>query len=287
MTAKRRPREQTASLDPRIANALANDSIASNDIEALLKDVKDAAAQADEVAKSEAERALDPTNTAPAQSRALADQSRFEHARLLRAIPLLAERLRQAQAREYALQWHQDFEQVEAERDALAEELTATYPDLVAKLVSLLDRIEVCDREVDRVNGSAPEEDNRRLLGVELTARGLNCFTAASPSLTANLRLPHPGDTRSLAYPPEQINVFGLQMASAASALAAKHAVAFTPDWSAAKDLEDKYRLEEADRRQAEIARQEREKKSRYERALVEAERDRRVGRRKVSQGAA
>lgn len=279
-----KPRDKpTLTLDQRIANFLANGvaEASSEEIAKLLHQTKQAAAKSQQAAEAEAERALDPTNLDPEKSRTLAEKLRFEHERLSRAIPLLEQQLRQAQARAYATQWNDEFEQVETERDALAEELTATYPDLVAKLVDLLDRIEACDREVDRVNGSAPSGDHRRrLLGVELTARGLNSFSATNPSLTANLKLPNPGDTRSLAYPPEQVNVMGLQMAAAASALAAKSAGLHTSDWAAARELQIAEEQRKADQRQAEIDRKEAEAKAQYERNLVESDRARRLGRR-------
>jgi hypothetical protein len=53
----------------------------------------------------------------------------------------------------------------------LAREFAEVYPNFVDQLIDLFDRIKVVDKEVGRVNGSAPYGEHRRLLGVELTAR--------------------------------------------------------------------------------------------------------------------
>jgi hypothetical protein len=66
----------------------------------------------------------------------------------------------------------------------------------------LLIRAEEVDKEVSRINGSAPDGEHRRLLGVELTARDLERFTTANPSITQQLRLPAFDRGAELAWPP-------------------------------------------------------------------------------------
>ncbi|MFO1099489.1 MAG: hypothetical protein U1E81_14815 [Xanthobacteraceae bacterium] len=218
-------------------------------------------------------------NSDAANSRAKAEEIKFEYERLTRAIPLLEAALLRAQEREHAARWSAEYERIEAKRDELAAELTALYPSLVRQLVELFARIAECDKAVGRINLDAPSGERRRLLGVELAARGLDQFTASDPSIFDRLQLPNPGNSRSLVYPPEQGNPLGLLMASAAAAVATKHAAAYGPDWAAvgADQLAEAQR--EADKRQAEIDKQEREAKRKFERDLVEGHRARRVGR--------
>ena len=51
------------------------------------------------------------------------------------------------------------------------------------RLVDLFARIAEFDKEVDRLNGSAPAGESRRLRGVELTARDLNDITNLNPPI--------------------------------------------------------------------------------------------------------
>ena len=85
-----RQRRPTVSLDQRIAAFLSNgaDTASSTTVAALIREAEAAIVKAREAAEAEAEHALDPLNTDAAKSRAKAEQIRFEHERLTRAIPL-------------------------------------------------------------------------------------------------------------------------------------------------------------------------------------------------------
>jgi hypothetical protein len=96
-----------------------------------------------------------------------------------------------------------DFRQVEAKRDELAEEYAATYPKFVAQVVDLFSRAEAVDREVSRINGSAPSGEHR-LRQVELVARGLDNFSRADPPITKAVQLPDWLNSEKLAWPPPQ-----------------------------------------------------------------------------------
>lgn len=268
-------------LDQRIAQFLAN-GVAEADsatIAALIDEFEAAKAEAQQAAQAEAEAALDPLNADPRASRSQAEEARFECERLAKAIPLLETALLHAQEREYAARWSANYERIEAKRDELAAELTALYPSLVRQLVNLFARIAECDKAVGRINLDAPSGERRRLLGVELAARGLDRFTASDPSIFDRLQLPNPGDSRSLAYPPERGNPFGLLMAASAASIATKHAAVYGPDRAAARADQLAEAQREADKRQAKIEEQEREKKRDYEKSLIETDRARRVGR--------
>ena len=55
---------------------------------------------------------------------------------------------------------------------------------------------------VSRINGSAPPGEHRRLLGVELTARGLESFSTADPPIAKAVQLPDWAHSARMAWPP-------------------------------------------------------------------------------------
>ncbi|MGA7451705.1 MAG: hypothetical protein WBW73_10670 [Rhodoplanes sp.] len=144
--------------------------------------------------------------------------------------------------------WEVDLEQVWDRRDRLAPELRETYPVFVAKLVDLLRRIEEVDEEVDRINRAAPRGECRRLDGVELAARDLDCFTARQPSITKSLQLPDFEDSERLVYPPPEPDHMATTMYEAAAAYAQRLSVSCNADWWQAKEAQGAERRQEAER---------------------------------------
>jgi hypothetical protein len=134
--------------------------------------------------------------------RAQMDSAKFFAERLLRAHPSLEARYREVAAREYLAQWQTDYAAVEAARDALAAELRQVYPELVTKVADLFTRMAECDREVLRISGAAPYGEHRRLLDVELAARGLESFTTANPSIAQTVQLPDWEQSDRMVWPP-------------------------------------------------------------------------------------
>lgn len=59
--------------------------------------------------------------------------------------------------------------------------------------------------EVSRINGAAQSGEHRRLLDVELTARGLERFTRENPSILGELRLPSFEHSDRMVWPPPRI----------------------------------------------------------------------------------
>jgi hypothetical protein len=94
------------------------------------------------------------------------------------------------EAEEYAAAWEADYERVKAVRDQLAAEMREVYPAAVARLVDLFQRMAECDRECSRIAGSAPYGEQRRLRGVELTARGVEGLLQPDVWIALELRLP-------------------------------------------------------------------------------------------------
>lgn len=120
--------------------------------------------------------------------------------RLRAALPRLRQLLGEAQAREYAERWDARYRRVRTMVEEAAETLRR-YPALVAELIGLLKLAAEVDNEVSAVNSAAPDDERRRLAGVELTARGLEAFSTAQPSLAKTVQLPDFDNSSVLLWP--------------------------------------------------------------------------------------
>jgi hypothetical protein len=180
-----------STLEERIAIAL-TDEISSVDVEALINETQAAIEAADAAAQVERVKALDPiASPDAAKARAAMEDAAFTRDRLRTVLPRLRTRLKEMKAAEYLARWEPDYEQVKAARDALAAEMREVYPEAVARLADLFQRMAECDRQCSRVNGSAPDGERRRLLGVELTARGVEILWQPDVWVAKELRLPY------------------------------------------------------------------------------------------------
>jgi predicted transcriptional regulator len=192
-------------LEQEIVAALAEAEINSSDLSALIERVEAAIAEADQAAETARSNALDPALSPNAKAaREAMVAAEFDRARLRTVLPRLQQRLQEVQAQEYAARWLADYEQVKIKRDALAQEYGATYPKIVAQFVDLFSRAEAADKEVSRVNGSAPAGEHRRLRQTELVARGLGNFSRADPPITKAVQLPDWTNSEKMAWPPAE-----------------------------------------------------------------------------------
>jgi len=188
-------------LEKRIRSALTH-RISSSKLAALIAETEDAISAADETATEERARALDiVAATDAAKARETMQAAEFARERLRTVLPRLDARLQQVEAEEYAASWEPEFQRVQALRDELAREYAAKYPALMAELIDLFRRAEAIDKEVSRVNGSAPYGEHRRLLEVELTARGLKEFTRDNPPIAPAVQLPEFEFSGRMAWP--------------------------------------------------------------------------------------
>jgi hypothetical protein len=112
------------------------------------------------------------------------------------------------------------------------------------------------DAECERVNRDAPGGEPRRLLGVELAARGLSAFSIYQPEISERICLPDSQGDRMLWPPPPQLNptIF---------AVPHPHDARFSADWGEVRAQEeqaarDKAARDEADREQSAIEAQRR-----------------------------
>ena len=195
-------------LEQEIVDALGNADVKSSDLSALIERTEAATVEVDQAAEIVRNKALDPVQSPdPKAAREAMVAADFDRDRLCTLVPRLHERLQQVQAAEYAARWEADFEQVEGRHNELAQEYAATYPSLVAVLVDLFERIEVIDKEVSRINGSAPSGEHRRLLQVELVARGLNNFSRTTPPIPKGVQLVDWSASDQLIWPPPQPSI--------------------------------------------------------------------------------
>ena len=196
-------------LEQSIAAALADNDIASSDLAALITEVEAAVTAADEAATEAREQALDPiASPDPNKARASMEAAAFTRDRLRTVLPRLRQRLKEVCSQEAYAHWVAQYEAIKIKRDAAAAELRTLYPEIVSKLVDLLSRIEVIDREVERVRSAKPFDakeangDGRNLLETELTARGLDHFTVHDQQIMKDLKLPDFEQPSKLSWPP-------------------------------------------------------------------------------------
>lgn len=100
--------------------------------------------------------------------------------------------------------WHAEANELEAQRNALANEMRDTYSDVASKIPDLFARIRQNDQRLSNLRGKRPSGVSRHLLSAELVARGLDRFDRDEPSIVERLELPA-FSGQSLLWPPRQI----------------------------------------------------------------------------------
>jgi hypothetical protein len=225
--------ESCESLEKRIAAALADPQVTSTDLVELIDEAELAVATAEETARAEYEKALDPVASPDAaKAKRSIWAAEFSRDRLRAFLSRLWERLDEIETAEKAGRWEADYAAIEAKRDALANELAEMYPNLTAQLCDMFQRAKAIDQECSRINGEAPAGEHRRLLGVELTARGLESFSISDPSLTEAAKLPDWTHSDRMAWPAPQAPLAAILAASMAAAPDAR----FSANWAAARE---------------------------------------------------
>jgi hypothetical protein len=125
-----------ASLETRIASALADDDINSNDLAALIGETEVAVETADKVAIAAREQALDPiASPDPTKARLAMETAVFTRDRLRNVLPRLQAHFNEVVEREEYAAWVIRFDAIKPEVDALAAELKAVYLEAESKLV--------------------------------------------------------------------------------------------------------------------------------------------------------
>jgi hypothetical protein len=133
------------------------------------------------------------------------DDAAFKHDRLQAALGKLRKRLAQLKYQEGNARRQVAYDKAKAVRDELANELADLYPGFAQKLVELLARVVVNDREIEYINKALPSGADR-LLVTELKARGLPWVVnnVETPRITDQLNLPPWQPRSSYLWPPRK-----------------------------------------------------------------------------------
>ena len=139
--------------------------MSSETLSAVFNQAADALLDAEQLVNDTRSQALDPTNLDP-DTRTALDAAIWRQDKLQGAVSALRQRHQQILAQEQRAQWNVAADAIEARRDELTEEFAERYPDLIASLIELFQRVRAMDAEVDKINGEAPDSEGRRLLKV-------------------------------------------------------------------------------------------------------------------------
>jgi hypothetical protein len=170
---------------------------------------------------------------------------------------------------------------VQARGDKSAERLKH-YAKFVEWLKAEFAEVDDINASISALHARAPTGEQRRLLDVELVARGLTNFSRVNPPLRENLKLPKWDRSSEVAYPPDALDEFNRRAAQMNAALTqrmiAKNAFTSGPDWAAGRDLAFEQETAEFAKRADELRATETKSKVEYEARLQEAERRRLTG---------
>jgi len=101
--------------------------------------------------------------------------------RLKAALPPLQQRYNELCKAERRTEWREQYAEVKAKRDATAEMMKAIYTKLSEQLIAVLQEAQQVDQEVARVNRTAPNGEQDRVLTVECAARAPTWYLTTSP----------------------------------------------------------------------------------------------------------
>jgi hypothetical protein len=147
------PAKAAEELDARIAAAFAENA-KSDDVQRVLADVEAAAKAAEAAAEHATERALDPLVDDVIVARGAMLDAAFKRDRLIEAAKRLGKRVDELKALEKTRAQRAEHERVSVERNRLADEMERMAGPIV-QLAHLVRQIDLCDREVGRVNATS------------------------------------------------------------------------------------------------------------------------------------
>ena len=148
--------DRLAEIERRVSMALSSD-MTSSALAKLCQQLGFAVIAADEFAKSEAEKALDPTQYPdPVAARTAAESSAFMVNRLRTMTPRLAAHFQKVYAAEKVQTHVAKLRALAPEHELLQRELRETFQQATAKLVDLFQRIRDFERRVSQQLGNPP-----------------------------------------------------------------------------------------------------------------------------------
>jgi hypothetical protein len=229
-------------LEQKVAGALTDSNITGPALIALIDEVEVGIHAAEEHATRQRACAMDPARSPDlSKARHAMEDAAFRVGRLQTLLPRLEHKLAEVEADEEHARWLEDYDRVRAARDEAVEQFKE-YPEVIVKLLTILHSAADLDAEISRVNKNAPGGENRRLLGVEETTRGITAFGNTVPSILKRITIPdihHP--SRTLWPPYEQID-------PAVLAPPVAHDPLFSPEWGVHKDEQERAARENAKR---------------------------------------
>ncbi len=207
-------------LEQRIAAALEPDAAITSEIAAVIEEAEAA------FAKVEKERDVEHTlSLDPKAARQAIEDATFAANRLRTLLSKLQERCEDVIYQEQVTAWLAEYDVRKCERDALAEELRAVYPDAVTKIMDLFVRMIANDHALSALHLARPGGVKQHLLSAELHARGLDRFTRDVPSLLTAVHLID-WDSGRQAWPPLRPSI-----AAAVAATVPAYDRRFSADW--------------------------------------------------------
>jgi hypothetical protein len=178
------PAETTDDLEHRIADAFAT-QLSSADVDALMREVNDAAAVAVATREKADRVALDPATRPEAvrEAREASGDATFRAARFTKAVEGLEKLLTQARDREASEAREVEHAAAIKERDQLANDLKE-FGEMTIKMVGLLTRL---TRNNRRLGGDHRHAGHNRT--AESIARGVEQLSHDKPSIVDHTRL--------------------------------------------------------------------------------------------------
>jgi hypothetical protein len=181
--------KQPPTLEQRIVGTLNNPNAGSEALAELIEKVESAALASVETAEAERTRSLDLVLCPdPREARERIAAAELNGERLRTQLPKLRDKLSAALRSESHERWLSDFSRVRQQLSDAAS-LFRDYRQHAEALVRMFYEAEQVDKEISRINGSAPDGEHRRLRSVELEARNKTAFTRDNPSLAATVDL--------------------------------------------------------------------------------------------------
>jgi hypothetical protein len=189
-------------LDSRIALAL-SEPLSSSEVAQLIAQAKQASEEAQARAAAARKKALNPRlpRSEVERARSAMESDDFIVERLKVALVELDARHKELAADEENARRIARYEEVVAEREALATELKSFYPDFAAKFRDVMTRIGRCDNALAIVNRALPR-GKMPLADVEAVARGVALGTGSNPISRLSTTVVLPGwDSVIYAWP--------------------------------------------------------------------------------------
>jgi hypothetical protein len=201
-----------AEMERRVSAALTGERTA-HDLANLLMQTDFAIPQAQEFAKSEQERALDPLlsplgdaatgQSAAREARQQAEDATFAANRLRTLRPRLLARYHEVSAAEQRAQYLSRYADLKREGAALAQDLADLYPDAVRRIVEVFAKLAAFQQQCRVLHLSDPGDGRPHVTDPELQARGLRGFSRDQPSLLESVHL-HDWQSSKEIWPPFQ-----------------------------------------------------------------------------------